>query len=283
MNGPEILARTISVPRVREAGTPPWQYHPRSDHHSKVACWTMLLDLLQHSDQLCEHVASGKVAFGINHVMVDFTNNKKKALDLVVCRPREGEARRPQSFRTIAATYGIHLSSDELRILHKLPDIPIRPVGSVLVAVEAKAAMTEFAKARPRLYSELQDSHVTVHGDTTEAIAVGFAMINGSETFVSPTANPSLSYGAPLKISKHDQPRQLQLTVEHLLRLPRRSDTTTPGFDAFGVIAVNCRNDNESPVTLITTPPAPQPGDGIHYDSMIGRITGLYATRFKRG
>src|SRR5947208_507241 len=87
MNGAEILARTMSVPRVRKKGTPPWQYHPRSDHHSKVACWGVLFDLLQHSSLLRDHVREERVAFGINHVMTNFRNGKKKALDLVLCRP----------------------------------------------------------------------------------------------------------------------------------------------------------------------------------------------------
>ena len=50
MLGPRILARTMSVPTAG-AGKPfrfgnLWQYHSRSDRHSKVACWGLVLDLL---------------------------------------------------------------------------------------------------------------------------------------------------------------------------------------------------------------------------------------------
>ena len=58
------------------------------------------------------------------------------------------------------------------------------------MALEAKACMTEFGKARPRLYDELNSSHLTIHGDTNSAIAAGFALVNAAESFVSPLRNP---------------------------------------------------------------------------------------------
>jgi hypothetical protein len=287
----------MTVPRVRSKGTHLWQYHPRSDHHSKVSCWGILFDLLVHSSLLREHVRAGNVAFGINHTMVNFTNGKKKDLDLVVCRPAAGgddagTPRRkakgrgkgaPATFQEMVGTYAIELSDEEREILESFPTVPVRPVGSVLMALEAKAAMTEFAKARPRLYDELESSQVTVHADTNHAIAVGLALVNGSDTFVSPTANPCIAYGAPLKISKHAQPRQLDLTIEHLKALPRRANLDSAGFDALAVVAVDCKNDGKTPVTIIEEEPAPQPGDVVHYESMINRTVGWYASRFPNG
>jgi hypothetical protein len=47
MFGPEILVRTLSkATRVDRSGNR-WQYHSRSDHHSKVACWGIIFDLLR--------------------------------------------------------------------------------------------------------------------------------------------------------------------------------------------------------------------------------------------
>jgi hypothetical protein len=267
-----------------------WQYHPRSDHHSKVACWGILFDLLLCSDLLREHVAEGRVAFGINHRMVDHTNNRPKNLDLVLCRPKVGEValtsrKKAVTFAGLVDSIGLELDEQDRALLADLPVLPERPVGSVLLALEAKAAMTEFGKARPRLYDELASSHVVVHGDTDSAIAVGFAMVNGSDSFVSPTKNPCIAWGAPMVASTHDQPTQLKLTIKKIAELPRRETTGKAGFDAIAAVAVSCRNDGSTPVAVITDPElgAVREGDVLAYSTMINRVVGIYASRFPRG
>jgi len=65
--GPDILARTLSATSRPDRYGNLWQYHSRSDHHSKVACFGIVLDLLQRCGLLRRHVAAGEVAFGINH------------------------------------------------------------------------------------------------------------------------------------------------------------------------------------------------------------------------
>jgi hypothetical protein len=61
--------------------------------------------------------------------------------------------------------------------------------ATVPVAIEAKACMTEFRKARPLLYDELNSSHLTIHGDTNGAIAAALVIVNIATTFISPTRN----------------------------------------------------------------------------------------------
>jgi hypothetical protein len=246
----------------------------------------VLFDLLQHSELLRDHAANGLIAFGINHVMTNFTNGKAKALDLVVCRPKAGvpaTKKQPKTFAGLVGEYGLELSDEEIEILRQLPTVETRPVGAVRIALESKAAMTEFSKARPRLYDELASSQAIVHGDTNDALAAGLVILNGSPTFVSPTANLNLEHGVPLKTSKHDQPTQLRLTIDHVRGLPRRADANGPGFDAIAVIALNVINTEGAPVTVIETPPAPQPGDVLHYSSLINRLMGSYAARFPMG
>ena len=288
MRGPDILARTMSKARQLKKSDPcPWQYHPRSDHHSKVACWGVLFDLLLSSELLREHVVAEKVAFGINHKMVDHTNARPKNLDLVICRPEigtRGPRKKRPNFAALADTIGLALSDDDRVALNALPLLDQRPVGSVLMALEAKAAMTEFGKARPRLYDELASSHIVVHGDTDSAIAVGFAMINGSDSFISPTKNPCIAYGAPMQTSKHDQPTQLRLTIEKVRSLPRREAPGKAGFDAIAAVAVQCGNDGTTPVTIISDPAlgAVPPQDVLHYNTMINRVVGIYNDRFPK-
>lgn len=293
MRGLEILARTMSRPRLLNKEHPcEWQYHPRSDHHSKVVCWGVLFDVLIASHAMRQHVAEGKVAFGINHRLTDHTNNRKKSLDLVVCRPTilygkdpEKKGKQEQTFAGLAKRYGLELTQEDREILDGLPAMYSRPVGTTLVALEAKAVMTEFGKARPRLYDELESSHVVVHGDTDSAIAVGLALVNTSAVFVSPTNNPCLKWGAPRTDTTHEQPRQAQLTVDKLRSLPRRNMTNAPGFDAIAAVTIECSNDGSTPVSIVwdTQRGAVEPGDVLHYATMINRIVGIYQNRFPDG
>jgi hypothetical protein len=184
----------------------------------------------------------------------------------------------------LADSFFLELTPSERAQLVGLPTLQQRPVGSVLMALEAKAAMTEFGKARPRLYDELASSHVVVHGDTDSAIAVGFAMVNCAELFISPTKNPCRRWGAPMLTSKHIQPKELKLTVERVRALPRREALGRPGFDAIAAQAVRCTNDGVTPVTLVNDPRdgAPPPQDVLNYSTMINRIVGIYQSRFPK-
>ncbi len=280
MRGPAILERTMSVPTPKGANgkARPWQYHPRSDHHSKVACWGVILDLLQDCPLLREHLSDGKVGFGINHELVDFRNNRKKALDLVVCSPGSGRVKRPADLRSLAKSWHIVLSDDDRERLRALPDLPVVAVGNVLVALEVKACMTEFAKAGPRLHDELNSSHLIVHAASNEAIAVGLVILNLARRFKSPSRNPGADDATVW--NSHKQPRDAGLVIRKLVDLPRRPNTSEVGYDAFGVIGIDCENDGAAPVRLVAEQPSPQPGDLLHYDTMIHRISGLYASRF---
>ncbi|HEX8436265.1 hypothetical protein [Archangium sp.] len=271
MHGPEILARTLSVPAAMGTKGERWQYHPRSDRHSKVACWGILFDLLQTSDVLAEHVRTGKVAFGINHEMVDFRLNRKKNLDLVLCTPGTPvSGKRYGSFRGLIERYGISPSKKEQRLLDSLPDVPEAPVGTVRIALEAKAAMTAHVKALPRLYDELNSSHATIHGNTELAVAVGLVMVNLSEQFQSPGLDA---------VSRHRQPDDTKRVVQKVRELPRRVGQSEPGFDAIGITVVSCANDG-SAVELVTTSPAPQSNEMDHYDQMIRRAVQIYESRY---
>jgi hypothetical protein len=111
MSGPSITPRSRRwPPRIKDKFGNRWQYHSRSDHHSKVACWAALFDLLNTSALLRTHVADGKVIFGVNHTMRDFRTRRKKDLDLVIARPGTEEPNpitRDNTFRSLAEHYGI--------------------------------------------------------------------------------------------------------------------------------------------------------------------------------
>jgi hypothetical protein len=271
----------MSNPSPRGKTDPrPWQYHSRSDHHSKVACVGVLIDLLVSSNLLREHVASRKVVIGVNHPMRDFVNNKQKNLDLVLARPAaDAAAGRSTTLRDLVGRWGVDLDDDQQRAFDGLPDAVTGPVGSVLVAMEAKACMTEHGKAGPRLYDELNSSHGIVHASSNQALAVGFVMINAAERFVSPDRNRRPS--DPLMVTRHKQPHATEVAMRAVAQLPRRSETTSRGYDGLGIVVVEAINDG-SPVRLVSAPPAPQMGDNLHYESMLRRVIGEYDVTFRK-
>jgi len=283
MYGPQLLAQTLTIvsEKADQHGNH-WQYHSRGDRHSKVACWGILFDLLLHCPTLVEHVRKGQVAFGINHEMRDFQQNRKKNLDLVICTPGSAATSKkaPSDFRALGAKYRILLPAAAGAAMESLPMLPEAPVGAVRIALEAKAAMTAHVKALPRLHDELNSSHLAIHGASEEALAVGFVMVNIADEFVSPDMNRMLMTSANTRVSRHKQPDDALRVVDKVKEIPRKSTTQGTGFDALGIVVVDCRNDCERPVTIHTAKPAPQPGEIFHYESMIHRLAELYRTRF---
>ncbi len=277
ISGPDILVRTLSAPHVTDKHGNAWSYHSRSDHHSKVACWGIVFDLLRASALFRKHVSEGRVGFGINHEMRDFQHDRKKDLDLVICLPASDSAS-GRTLTDLAGHYGVDLTAAEKRELQGLPELREMPVGNVLVALEAKACMTAHQRALPRLYDELNSSHQTVHGAHDSAIAAGLVMINIAETFLSPDLNKKNRKSDP-DWSTHAQPKSVEITIDKVKQLPRRSKTGIAGYDALGIVVIDCVNDG-SKVKLHTKAPAPQPQDNYHYTTMIDRMRGLYDTRF---
>jgi len=282
VRGPAILARSLSQPSERpDKFGNRWQYHPRSDRHSKIACWATLFDLIKSCALFREHIETSAIGFGINHEMRDFRANKKKNLDLVISTPGTGEIgfKGSETFVDLVAAYGIELTNEERRQLARYPELRRRPVGTVHLALEAKATMTEHVKALPRLHDELNSSHLTVHGSSDFAIAAGFTMVNLAATFVSPTRNlRCLSEAAPT-VTNHRQPRVTERTLEKIREIPRRTNVGEVGFDAIGIVVIELANDG-SPAVIVNSPPAPRPSDLFHYDQMIRRIQSTYEGRF---
>jgi hypothetical protein len=281
VQGPQILARTLSQPAVSDAYGNTWQYHSRSDRHSKVACWSILFDVLQHSAVLRRHVEAGKVVFGINQQMRDYRTNRTKDLDLVIATPGTTVrvVRRPATLEDLAARWSVQLTDDQRQVLAGLPPIVEGPTGVVLAALEAKACMTAHIKALPRLFDELNSSHATVHANTDGALAVGFAMVNAGATFISSDLNKWDLSQFPARVSEHPQPYWAERAVAKLTELPRRTSRAQEGYDAFGIVVVNMANDG-SPVRVMQAPPAPRPADVFHYDQMLRRLVHLYDTSY---
>lgn len=280
MLGPEILARFLATPGAPDKYGQRWQYNSRSDRHSKVGCWGVAFDLLSQSALMRAHAEAGKIVLGVNHEMRDFHTDREKVLDLVIARPAAGVPAKTQTFRGLVQHYGIVLDEAEQRALDALPEIHVAPVGAVLVALEAKATMTAHVKSLPRLYDELNSSHLAIHGASSQALAIAYVQINNSTAFLSSVINSErISEGLPAKMSAHRQPADTQRVLDKVAQMPRRAGKSGNGFDAIGVTVLDFVNDG-GPVEVVTEDPAPQPGSNFHYDGMIVRMANEYDATF---
>lgn len=162
---------------------------------------------------------------------------------------------------------GTHVPSFDIEARAKLVDL----YWVLDVIVDELEMDTE-----PHVYDELNSSHQIVHAASTQALAVGFAMVNASPTFFSPDRwDP---FGA-LMVNQHDQPSDVMKSISTVARLPHRAGAAGVGYDGLGIAVVELANDG-SPVLLVTGPPAPPPGDPLNYDAMIRRVAHEYDTRF---
>lgn len=281
MHGESILCVSLSKSKTEDEFDNLWQYHSRSDRHSKIACWGVLFDLLSSCALLREHIANGKVGFGMNHEMTDFATGRNKCLDLVISVPRSSPgAFRRASFRELVTDYEIDLDSDQYQLLETLPSLMRKPVGDVLVAIEAKACMTAHSKAAPRLFDELASAARSINGSAQQAIATGLVLVNASSEFVSPDKNKRHLKGVGVVVNQAPQPRSVEKIIQTVRKLPVRGHTDERGYDALGVTTIVARNDG-SKFALAPVPPALPGNDPLNYERMILRMAGLYASRFK--
>lgn len=227
-----------------------------------------------------KHAEDGKIVLGVNHEMRDFHWDRKKDLDLVIARPEAPPEPGGPSFRSLADRYDLDLSDAERALLASLPDIPVAPVSAVLVALEAKACMTAHVKSLPRLYDELNSSHLAIHGASSQALAIAYVQVNNSTEFISPVMNSErISEGLPVKVTRHKQPSDTQRVLDKVAQIPRRTGKSGNGFDAIGINVFDVRNDG-SPVTVVTDPPAPAAGSNFNYAGMIVRMANEYDATF---
>lgn len=275
MRGPDIIARTMSIAMSRGAarGGGAWQYHSRSDHHSKLACWALMFDLLLECDVLRKAAADRRIAFAVNHVMVGPIN---KTLDMVVTladpkRAVEGS----RTFAGMADELGIRLSDEDRSALQQLAPIRVErkeDVSEVVIAVEAKACMTEHVKSIPRLHSQILAAGYLARQAAPHCITVSYSLVNAAGTFRSPGANG--------KTTVQKQPAGAMCVVEVLSQaVPRVEEVGADGYDVVGVTVIDCRNDG-SPVSVVTSAPFACSDSSLSYDRMVRSIGSAFGHRF---
>jgi hypothetical protein len=266
----------MSAGTRRGKGERAWQYHSRSDSHSKVACWTLLFDLLLECDALRGAAQRGVVGFGVNHVMIGPIN---KTLDLVVTVVPPHRADQPrESFAALAIRLGVALDDEDARLLAQLPIIEhdrADDVSEVAIAVEAKACMTEHIKSLPRLHAEILATGYLARKAAPRCITVSYNLVNAAASFVTPSGEG--------KINRHSQPGDARKVAEMIRSaVPTVSDARDYGYDVVGVTVIECRNDG-SPVVVSSDPSvAPARTDRTHYERMVRGLCSEFRARFGR-
>jgi hypothetical protein len=275
MLGPKILTRTMSVANKGKDGVA-WQYHSQSDRHSKVACWTVLFDLLQKCEPFQRDARRGVVGFRVNCVMVGPIN---KTLDLVVTQlsePRAPGNRR--SFMQVGEAYGVVLDDAERGLLASLPIIyedSSLDISETAIALEAKACMTAHVKSLPRLHAEIVATGYLAKRAKPNCITASYSLVNAARTFRSP--------GSKHEINVHTQPGDARRVIDMIATaIPRTSDAPTFGYDVIGVTSIVCANDG-SAVSLGSDDAAPSPRDAVHYQHMLNDLCSAYRRRFGGG
>lgn len=279
--GERLLVETLNKRTISDTYENHWQYHSRSDSHSKAMCWGILFDLLIECPLLLTHVAAGRVTFGINHEMIDSTNRRKKNLDLVLAVPLENDtASDATSFAELAESWGLHLDPETRLKLGVWPPLLRAQVGRVVLAVEAKACMTAHSKAAPRLYDELNSAYQCINGASQDAVAVGHVVVNASSTFISTDQNKKPRAFEDPVVSKHVQPRATEKIIHKVGELPVRGEPSGRGYDGLAISTIRLANDG-TPAVAVVGPPALPSGDPRSYASMIHRIASTYNGRFR--
>lgn len=286
MHGPDLITRTLSQERAFGPEGRKWQYHPRSDHHSKVCAVAVVIDLLAESRELRDHVERGDAGFQVNPVLTDPATGRHKTLDLAIARPNDARPlRRARTLRRLAEDLDMALTRQESRLLDSLPQIRECTVKEPLIALENKACMTAYAKAAPRLRNELDGSREAINNCGRDVIAGGLVLVNAADSFVSPTFRTNGWVDDPaLRVpSPHMQPWDAAGAARKLRGIQPRRNATEDGFDALGIVVVEARNDGGR-WKLVEDPQygAPQPGEIWDYTYVVQRLAGEYRKRFGR-
>jgi hypothetical protein len=285
MIGPEIIRATMSKERMYGTGENArvWQYHSRSDYHSKVAAVALMIDLLQESEELRDDVDAGLVGYDVNPKMRDGTN-REKTLDMRFGRVDDAlPLRRARTLERLIEDYEMELTTSQWATVSGLPTVKEALSKQELVVLENKACMTAFAKAAPRLRNELEGAVKAVNDTDRRAVAGGLVLVNAADTFISPVFRDNGYVDKDQRrAGHHTQPEDAFRSVQKLQNIRTRDSADGLGFDALGVIVLSAPNDG-TPWALVDDPTfgAPQPHDVWHYTKVVQKLAKLYRDRFK--
>lgn len=234
---------TTFIEHLREEG-----YHPRSNKHSNALAAAIVDDLCATCPLLATRAAAGEVVYDLNFDLIYATATWN--VDLVLGAPPPGTEPPPSGLA-----------------------IRRSPASTVQIAIEIKGIMAEHHKAAKNRKRDLEAHHTHVHNYSEAAIAGGVFVINAAPKFRSPLRKGEITLHAhPVALVRH--------CLDELRAVAVRSGPGGTGIDAKAALVVSCDNIDLVGTSYVTTQPAPQVGDPLHYDAFIQRVCTDYSARF---
>jgi hypothetical protein len=211
-------------------------------------CEFVLDDLLASCQKLADHAERGTLVYDLNRKII--IGSSQWNIDLVLGPPPAGFTPQPSPRR-----------------------IQRSPPATIRIAIEAKTIMTEHGKARRNRQRDLDSFHQFIHRYDPDAVAAGLTVVNIAKRFKSPLR---------AEVSIHRNIDDLVKETMDLLRaLPVRAlPESGAGLEANGAILVDHDNVTLKKTRLVTSVPAPQVGDPLHYDAFLRRICDRYTQRW---
>ena len=222
-------------------------YHPRSDKHSNALAVAIVQDLVERCQAMSREARQGRLVYDLNMDLRFGTSTWN--VDLVLGSP--------------ATT----VDSGSAGICRDTP-------STVRIAIEIKGVMTEHRKAVKNRKRDFEAHHEHVHNYNRHAIAGAVMVINAARRFKSPLRGEATVHATPSRLVEH--------CVTEMRNVTESGGGSTYGMDAKSAIVVDFDNVHLDAGRYADAPPAPQPGDPLHYDSFIQKLCDEYGERFGR-
>jgi hypothetical protein len=211
-------------------------------------------DLLHESEVVREAAQKGEIVYQEDYTVGD--GDSKWNTDLVIGPPKED----------------VQIEFGEDRSM-----IEAEP-SEVWFAIDAKSVMTEHGKARRNRQRDINSFADIIHSHFPGAVTGGILLINFADRFRSPLRDEG-------DITDHDRINELvQETVDIFRDIERAQGEVSPNVDGVGCVVVEHTNiDDDHESRLVTDPPAPQPGDIVHYEEFVEIVAEAFAERWLIG
>lgn len=246
-------------------------YHPRSSRHSDFLSSLIIRDLIDRCPAIRRKAATGEIVAKLHHHQMVGTDDWQIDIAIGTCA---GNPIPPTP--------------------ETAPPIRFAPPVIIQIAIELKGIMTEHHKARRNRLRDFGAFLGHAQRYDPKTVVAAFLAVNSADWFYS---RLNLGKTTRSEITRHGGKgttgRQVAKAVVDLYRsiYLRHSPQDRPGLDGIGVIAVEhdniqCHPDPSNfagmhrPTTAAPAPPAPAPGDPLHYEAMLQRICNAYSARF---